>query len=195
MEEIKERKREVREGITDALKLLSDKERMEKTRKIEDRLFDFANFIEAKVSLLYINAENEVDTRGILRRCFFQKKITVLPLFDKEKRKIGLMKADNLDKDLRPGVRGVPEPDPEKCQTVPIERVDIAIIPGFAFDEKGARLGSGQGYYDRLIPKLPVTTRKVALAMEEQIIPQVPMQSHDKHVDIVITDKRIIYKI
>ena len=36
---------------------------------------------------------------------------------------------------------------------------------------------------------------KVALAFEDQLVAQVPMESHDKHVDIIITDKRIIYKI
>jgi len=46
-----------------------------------------------------------------------------------------------------------------------------------------------------LIPNLSITTRKVALAMEEQIVPHVPVEYHDKHVDIIITDKRIIYKI
>jgi 5-formyltetrahydrofolate cyclo-ligase len=73
--------------------------------------------------------------------------------------------------------------------------LDIALIPAVALDEKGGRIGSGEGYYDRFIPKLPITTRKVALAFEEQILPQVPMESHDKHVDIIITEKRIIYKI
>ena len=62
-------------------------------------------------------------------------------------------------------------------------------------DEKGGRIGSGDGYYDRLIPKLPITTRKVSLALDGQILPQVPLETHDKYVDIIITEKRIIYKI
>ena len=106
-----------------------------------------------------------------------------------------LHKVDQPDAELRPGPRGVFEPDPDRCKMVPIDRIDIAIIPGWAFDEKGGRIGSGRGYYDRLIPQLPITTRKVALTFEEQIIAQVPVESHDKHVDIIITDKRIIYKI
>jgi 5-formyltetrahydrofolate cyclo-ligase len=46
-----------------------------------------------------------------------------------------------------------------------------------------------------LIPNLSITTRKVALAFEAQIIPQVPIESHDKHVDIIVTENRVIYKI
>ena len=100
-----------------------------------------------------------------------------------------------MDSDLKKGPGGIQEPNIDRCKTVPVDRVDIAVIPGIALDEKGGRLGSGDGYYDRLIPKLSPTTRKVALAFEEQIIPQVPMQSHDRHVDIIITEKRVIYKI
>jgi len=106
-----------------------------------------------------------------------------------------LFKVDNPDTDLMPGPRGILEPDSKRCNVVPIECIDIAIIPGVAFDEKGGRIGSGDGYYDRLIPKLSITTRKVALTFENQIIPQIQMESHDKYVDIIITEKRIIYKI
>ena len=78
---------------------------------------------------------------------------------------------------------------------MPLDCLDIAIIPGIAMDEKGGRIGSGKGYYDQLIPELPVTTRKVGLVFEDQILPMVPMESHDKYVDIIITEDRIIYKI
>ena len=63
----------------------------------------------------------------------------------------------------------------------------IAIIPGVALDEKGGRIGSGEGYYDRFIGNLPITTRKVALSLECQIVQQIPMESHDKYMDIIIT--------
>jgi 5-formyltetrahydrofolate cyclo-ligase len=195
MEEIKERKRDLRERITKMVSGLSDKERLTRTRQIEDRLFDFANFIEAKVPLLYVNLDNEVNTWGILRRCLLQKKLVILPVFEKEKHRMKFFKIDSLEDDLKAGPREVLEPDETRCKKVPLERLDIVIIPGVAFDEKGSRLGSGHGYYDRLIPKLPATTRKVSLALECQVVQQVPMQSHDRHVDIVITDKRIIYKI
>ncbi len=136
-----------------------------------------------------------MNSTEIINRCFGLNKIIVLPAFDTEKFEMTLMKVDNFDTDLTLGPRGILEPDPNRCNVVPIECIDIAIIPGAAFDEKGGRIGSGDGYYDRLIPKLSVTTRKVALTFECQIVPQVQMESHDRHVDIIITEKRIIYKI
>lgn len=195
MEDIKEKKREIREDMAKKLETFSADELIEKTRGIEKRLFEFANFLESKVILLYMHANGEVVANDIIKRCFESDKIVVLPAFDTITHTMQLMRVDNLDSDLKTGPRGVPEPDPKCCKVVPIDCIDIAIIPGVALDEKGGRIGSGEGYYDRLIPKLSITTRKVALALENQIIQQVPVESHDKHIDIVITEKRIIYKI
>jgi len=195
MEEIQVTKSQIRTDIADALAAVSEKEIAEKTSAIEKRLFDFANFLESKVALLYANNNNEVGTKNILTRTHAYNKIIVLPAFNTETFAMTLMKVDALEKDLTAGPRGIVEPNPDRCKVVPIERIDIAIIPAVALDEKGGRIGSGEGYYDRLIPELSITTRKVALAFEEQIIPQIPIESHDKHIDIIITDKRIIYKI
>ena len=144
---------------------------------------------------MYVNNNGEVHTGNILRRTYDYGKIVVLPAFNAENYDMTLLKVDNLDKDLQEGPRGILEPDETRCKIVPIERIDIAIIPAIALDEKGGRIGSGEGYYDRLIPRLAITTRKVALALEQQIVPQIPIESHDKHVDIIITEDRVIYKI
>ena len=195
MEEIHEKKQEIRNDVIKFLNSMSVKERAEKTKAIEDRLFDFANFLEANISLLYMNGRYEVETKNIINKTLEYNKIVVLPAYTMEKHKTRLMKIDNMDTNLISGPKGVLEPDENQCKEVPIECIDIAIIPGIAFDEKGARIGSGTGFYDRLIPELPITTRKVSLAFEDQIIQQIPMESHDKHVDIIVTNKRIIYKI
>lgn len=195
MEEIRATKAEIRNDIVKRLAALAESEVKAKIRQIENRFFEFANFLEANIVLLYINTAGEVNSQQIIKRCFDYNKIVILPAFEPDTYKMKLMKVDNLDTDLKPGRRGILEPDENRCNVVPVECIDIAIIPGVAFDEKGGRIGSGEGYYDRLIPKLPITTRKVALAFENQIIRQIQMESHDKHVDIIITEKRIIYKI
>ncbi len=195
MEELRETKDEIRSNIAKTLSALADSEIEEKATRIENRLFEFANLLEANIVLLYINSTSEVNTLKMIERCLNHKKIVILPAFDTTNHDMKLMKINNIDTDLIPGPRGILEPDLNRCNVVPIECIDIAIIPGIAFDEKGGRIGSGDGYYDRLIPKLSITTRKVALTYENQIIPQVQMESHDRYVDIIITEKRIIYKI
>ena len=195
MEEISAAKIQIRDEIAHTISALSESEINEKIAAIESRLFAFANFLESKIALLYLSGDLEVQTDSIIQKAYSYNKIVVLPAFDPENYQMKLMKVDASGQELIPGPRGVLEPDASKCKVVPMDRIDIAIIPGLAFDEKGGRIGMGTGYYDRLVPRLDITTRKVALTFEEQIIPQVPMESHDKHVDIIITDKRIIYKI
>jgi 5-formyltetrahydrofolate cyclo-ligase len=122
-------------------------------------------------------------------------KLIVIPASPGDRSDIRLLKIDNPKTDLVPGPDGALVPDPERCRVVPIDCIDIAVVPGLVFDEKGGRIGTHDGFYNKLIGKLPITTRKVSLAFETQIVPQVPMDSSDRFVDIIISDKRIIYKI
>jgi len=195
MEEVQESKDDIRNRVVTAIQTLSAEELTEKTSKIGNRLFEFANFLESNISLLYMPQKFAVDTTRIIQRCFDYRKIVALPAFNTEKHKMQLFKVDEFEADMTLGPRDILEPQPERCKVIPIERIDIAIIPGVALDEKGGRIGSGEGYYDRFIGKLPITTRKVALSLECQIVQQVPMESHDKFMDIIITEDRIIYKI
>ncbi len=195
MEEIREKKQEIRDEIVQKITKLGESPLSAKTKAIEERLFEFANYLEARIALLYTPALVEVDTRDIIKRSYMYNKIIVLPAYEAETKKVTLHKVDDPEKDLVEGPRGNMEPNPERCKTVPLDCLDIAIIPGLAMDEKGGRIGLGNGYYDRLIPELPITTRKVGLIFEDQIVSMVPMESHDKYVDIVVTDERIIYKI
>lgn len=195
MDEIRSAKEQIRKEVIQAINRLGEKQRAAKTAVIEGKLLELANFLESRVVLLYVDGENEVRTRNLLRKTLSLGKILALPAFDPEKMKASFYKVDQPEKDLHPGPRGNLEPRPDRCKPVMAQKIDIAIIPGIAFDEKGGRLGTGRGSYDRLIPELPITTRKVALAFEEQVVSQVPMEHHDRHVDIIITDKRVIYKI
>ncbi len=195
MDEIQVTKSSIREESKAKLKAFLKEDREHRTGQIVDRFLDFANFLESKIVLLYVSNAYQVGTREILEHAYQLNKLVVLPAFDPRDFSLKLMKVDNPDSDLVRGVRGILEPDPKRCKSVPIASIDIAIIPGIAFDEKGGRIGSGLGYYDRLIPKLIATTRKVSIAFEDQIVPLVPMEAHDRYVDIIITDKRIIYKI
>ncbi|OEU49281.1 MAG: 5-formyltetrahydrofolate cyclo-ligase [Desulfobacterales bacterium S3730MH5] len=194
MEDIKAKKAQIRGTILAVRDALSKQERSEKSAVIMGRLFEFANFVEARMVLFYMSYGSEVDTEPMVRKVLELEKMVALPLTDKKKGRIVPFKIENLDRDIRPR-RGIREPIPDRCKQIPVEQINLAIIPGVAFDGRGGRIGYGRGFYDRFIPELDITTRKVALAFECQMATQVPMESHDRYVDIIITEKRIIYKI
>ena len=195
MEDLKAKKSEIRRDTLAIRNSLTKKERAKKSAAIMDRLFGFANFMESRIVLFYMSHKGEVDTEPMVRKSLEIEKVVALPLVATQKKEIVPYKVNDLDQDVRPGYLGIREPIIERCKEIPSEYINLAIIPGVAFDERGGRIGHGTGCYDRFIPKLDITTRKVALAFECQIVPQIPMEPHDRYTDILITENRIIYKI
>ena len=114
MDEVREKKQEIRNEISTFFSSLSSDVLETNTRIIENRLFEFANFLESKIVMLYVNADNEVGTTNIIKRAYEFSKIVVLPAFDTTKSTMKLMKVDNPNKDLKMGPRGILEPDPAK---------------------------------------------------------------------------------
>lgn len=195
MEEMKNTKNTVLTQIAERLGALSKEELQEKYLCIENKLFEFANFMEAQLAFLYTATSTEIPTEAIIRKALHIEKEVVLPVFTDAKNTIQLYKITDYEKDLLTSKNDVLEPAPEKCKKISLDEIDIAIIPGLAFDDKGGRIGFGNNYYTKLITKLPETCRKVSLAYEEQIADQIQMESRKFTVDIIITDKRVIYKI
>jgi 5-formyltetrahydrofolate cyclo-ligase len=92
---------------------------------------------------------------------------------------------------LGSGVWGIREPLPDAPEVFP----DVLIVPLAAFDRTGQRIGYGAGYYDlslqRLRAKKPVTA--IGLAFAEQEIARVPATPRDEKLDLVLTEREVIY--
>ncbi len=181
--------------VAERLKNLTKEELNTKYGKIEHRLFEFANFMEAQLAFLYTPVSNEIPTEGIIKKALQIEKGIALPVFTDAKNAINLYKISSYSKDLVRNANDTLEPDIERCKKVSLDEINIAVIPGLAFDDKGGRIGFGNNFYNKLIIRLPETCRKVALAYEEQIVDQIQMESRKYTVDIIITDQRVIYKI
>jgi 5-formyltetrahydrofolate cyclo-ligase len=193
--DIREEKQLIRDNHISFIENLSAEELDELNKKLEAQLFDFANFLEARIVLFYVNYKYSVSLKSIIQKSFEMEKIIALPVFNEKLKVFNIYKIDDYKNDIIKKDGGILIPNKDKCKIVPMDSLDIAIIPGMAFDEKGGRVGTGKRTYDRLVPKLPNTIRKVAICYENQIIPSVPTSSHDKSIDIIVSEKRVIYKI
>ena len=78
---------------------------------------------------------------------------------------------------------------PETGALVPLEEIGTVLVPGLMFDTWGQRLGRGGGYYDRLLERLPAA-RLVGTCFERSVCERVPVESHDRPVDLLITERR-----
>jgi len=86
---------------------------------------------------------------------------------------------------------GVGEPRPDAFAAEPGE-VELVLVPGMAFDGKGMRLGRGRGFYDRYLSENRGKTRVVGIAIEEQLVDDVPHESWDVAMDAIVTQRRTI---
>jgi len=77
-------------------------------------------------------------------------------------------------------------------------KVDMVVEGSVAVDLEGGRLGKGKGYGDREISHLfrenaiDDGTPIVTTVHEVQIVGKVPKESHDRHINMIVTPDRII---
>lgn len=95
---------------------------------------------------------------------------------------------------LTPSPFGIREPDPSRDSLVSPEEIDLLVIPGVGFDPWGYRLGQGKGCFDRYLARVPPSTPRIGLAFECQMVENIPHDSHDQRMDLVLTE-RTAYRV
>jgi len=93
--------------------------------------------------------------------------------------------------ELIPGPLSIRQPSQDSPR-LSYDEIDLVLVPGVAFDESGARLGYGGGYFDRLLPLLRADCARIGIAFDEQLLPEIPAEEHDECVDVVVTPSRVI---
>jgi 5-formyltetrahydrofolate cyclo-ligase len=170
---------------------LSAEERLGKSSEIVERLLKQPDIIKAKNIFTYVSFRSEVNTHGMLDSFLDQGKAVSVPFTDMNKKMIIPSIIKSVKNDLVPGTFGISEPVAEKLCPMLVGDIDIVIMPGAAFSDKGCRIGYGGGFYDRFLQKKSISS--YALAFDFQIIDEVPFSpEYDVKVDYIVTEKRII---
>jgi 5-formyltetrahydrofolate cyclo-ligase len=71
------------------------------------------------------------------------------------------------------------------------EQIDLALVPGLAFDERGVRLGYGLGYFDRLLPRLRPQVPRVGITADALVVPALPHEPHDMRMTHLASESGI----
>lgn len=168
-----------------------------KSGAVFERLSSMNEYKKADVILAYMSFGNEVMTQAFISKCMSDGKMVALPRVettDGEIRMLKLYEVRDLKDDLEEGFKRILEPVPSRSALLEPGKIDLAVIPGIAFDILLNRMGYGAGYYDRLLPLLRADCPKVGVAFEIQMADIIPVDKHDFSLDMVITEKRCIIK-
>ncbi|MDY6948231.1 MAG: 5-formyltetrahydrofolate cyclo-ligase [Pseudomonadota bacterium] len=99
-----------------------------------------------------------------------------------------------IDSVMRVNRYGIAEPDPRHAEVVPVRRLDLVLLPLVAFDERGWRLGSGAGFYDRSLHHLRAgrrwrRPRLLGVAYECQRVARLQPDRWDVPLDGIVTER------
>lgn len=182
---VKDQKSLLRKNLRQKLAELAAEEKLRRSQKIQQKLFEHARFQAAKTLVIYLALESEVDTKPVVEEALKQGKKVYVPLMGVGDDEMAVMHVDHLN-GLKPGAWGTPEPEFEVERVGSPADLELVVIPGLGFDRKGARLGRGKGHFDRFLAKTP-KAYKIGLAFECQVLDQIPQEPNDISVDEVIT--------
>ena len=167
------------------------------------------HLVDARVVMAYYSLPDEVNTHPLLDDLVAEGKTVLLPkVLDATTMELRLYTGPH---DLAPGPFGILEPSgsrysPSSFLLPPSSKtssIDVALIPGVAFDALGHRLGRGRGYYDRFLRTMgtvpsvssaanyrgtvpSVRPCLIGLCFDFQKVPSVPVDPTDIPVDQVI---------
>jgi 5-formyltetrahydrofolate cyclo-ligase len=162
-------------------------------KNVTDRIVSLPIWQEAERILLFLSMKREICTDFLIEQALTSHKAVYAPKTYTEK--LGFYQITTLDGRWESDSFGIREP------VVTTDAVSLSydqkvvptciIVPGLAFDIQGHRLGRGKGFYDRFLYNYAykqTMIHTIGLCLSEQVLKQIPVESHDISVEQVITD-------
>ena len=184
--EIKELKKGIRKKIKELKTSIPQQVRESSSIAIQEKVLENDLVKEASTIFLYYALPDEVDTVLLLEKLSNRrggKKKIILPVVEGD---ILILK-EYIPEETVSGYQKIQEPTGNVI--INPADIDLAIIPGVAFDRQCNRMGRGKGFYDKLLPYLHCPT--IGLGFDFQIIEAVPCEAFDKPLDYVMTESTV----
>jgi 5-formyltetrahydrofolate cyclo-ligase len=152
------------------------------------RAMDLPELASAKTVAAYVSMGREPGTRPLIDALRTHGARVLLPV---------LLPDNDLDwalyegsGSLRPAGRGLLEPVGPQLGVNAVLDADAVLLPGLAVDGRGMRLGRGGGSYDRVLARIERSAAHpvlVVLLHDDEVVTQVPEESHDHPVHAAVT--------
>jgi 5-formyltetrahydrofolate cyclo-ligase len=186
-------KQDFRNQVREVLQSLGPAARTRKSRAIAERLVGLEAFLEARTVMLYLPVAGEVEMVEVARQAWRSGKTVVAPTACDNCRTMRPFLCRPENEDIFHTHHGLRQPS-RLLGEIPVEQIDLVVVPAVAFDLRGNRLGRGGGFYDRFLGRPELRAMSAGVAFAEQIVKELPVGPNDRPVDIVITDSRTWFR-
>ena len=180
-------KAELRQLVGREVAAISSDQRMIQSGQLRDRLKGLKVWREARTVFAYAALADEPVLDELLAEAIVSGRRVALPRFDQATSSYQAVAVQDWSRDLVAAKFGVREPKPGGL-VVPWKQLDLVLVPGVAFDRRGARLGRGRGFYDRLL--VDCAGHRCGVAFDVQIAGAVPEEAHDRRMNSILTPTR-----
>jgi 5-formyltetrahydrofolate cyclo-ligase len=169
------------------LQKLSPEERQTASVMICSRLVHHPVWKKARSCLFYAPMPDEPDVWPLVAEGLSMGKAIALPRFVHENNLYVACLIQDPDRDVQTGRFRVREPK-DSCPIIPLNRLDLILVPGVGFDLNGRRLGRGKGFYDQWLANHHGTM--CGVAFDQQIVSEIPVEPHDIRLSCILTPTR-----
>ena len=186
--DIKQQKKQLRAHFKALRAGLNPGQKVQWDSDIIAHLINLPAYREATTLIAYMPTPGEINTKPLLEHAWGQGKRVALPHclpYAKGVMEFYLVgKGDSLS----PGIHRSLEPDPNRQEKLADFTGCICLVPGYAFDEQGFRLGYGGGYYDRFLSG-PYSAGKTAGACYDIcVVEKLAREGYDRPCQHLITE-------
>lgn len=181
-------KSSLRTAIQERLLAYPREKRLAESRSVCRRLGP--EIPDGSVVCAYSPLTTEVDIRPLIEELQHRDCTIYLPCF--EDNALTFRQFESWDT-VSKGELNISEP-PADAPKLSLEAVDFVLVPGRAYDGTGRRLGRGNGGYDIWIEKLRkknANAKCIGIALECQMVEEVPVDPHDQPMDGVVTAREV----
>jgi len=173
-------KKALRQKIREMKRAMTAEQINQASQRLAQLFLSTEQYRNAKTLYGYLPYNQEVRTVPILEKALQDgKRVAVPKIYGEEMKFIYLTDLSQV----APGCMNIPEPVADA--PVADDPTALVLMPGLAFTEKGDRMGYGGGYYDKFLSNEPGHPT-VALCYEFQLVAQLPTESYDIPVDLVL---------
>ncbi|MEI8194551.1 MAG: 5-formyltetrahydrofolate cyclo-ligase [Phycisphaerae bacterium] len=181
----------IRANMKEFLDRLTPDERHRRSVEACAQLAATPQFRQAQLIMLFLSMPGEIETSTLALKAWAEGKSLAVPRVDWEAKHMVPVEINSLDTGLATGKYGLREPS--KGKVVPLDLIDMIVVPGLAFDRHGFRVGRGRGFYDRFLAQQDFQGTRCALCFHEQLISGIPLEPHDIPMDLIVTDREVVH--
>ena len=179
---------ELRKNIRNRRQTLSKANQLQASENLVERLSTHPRVQSAQKIALYLANDGELDPMPFIQWCWQQKKQVYLPILHPFCSGYLLFLLFEQNSIMKKNHFGIFEPKLAVNKVCPLEQLDLLFTPLVAFDDSGARLGMGGGFYDRTIANWQQhNIYPIGLAHDCQQVDNIPVEAWDIPLPEIIT--------